>query len=101
MAIRLGVNPNGKDPREARRKEADAKDLSFLDAIVGVGPEPGVYTTPGDGMIDYVATFHELRGYSGWSIVEAEQDPEKAPTLSYVRKGVAHPRAALRESGLD
>jgi hypothetical protein len=31
---------------------------------------------------------------------EAEQDPKKAPTLPYAKKGVAHLRAALRESGL-
>ena len=89
-----------KDVRDAKRKEADAKDLSFLDAIIGIGLELGVYTVPGDGMIDYAATFRELKGYSGWVIVEAEQDPKKAPTLPYARKGVAHLRAALRESGL-
>ncbi len=88
-----------KDVREAKMKEANAKDLSFLDAIIGLGAELGVYTVPGDGMIDYVSVFHELKGYSGWVIIEAEQDPKKAPTLPYAKKGVAHLRAAMRESG--
>jgi inosose dehydratase len=89
-----------KDVREAKMKEANAKDLSFLDAIVGLGSELGVYTAPGDGMIDYRSVFRELKGYSGWVIIEAEQDPKKAPTLPYAKKGVAHLRATLRETGL-
>lgn len=88
-----------KDVREAKMKQADAADLSFLDAIIGQGGELGVYTVPGDGMIDYVAVFRELRGYSGWVILEAEQDPKKAPSLPYAKKGVAHLRKAFRESG--
>jgi inosose dehydratase len=60
----------------------------------------GVYTVPGDGMVDFVEVFQELKGYSGWVILEAEQDPKKAPSLPYAKKGVAHLRAAFRESGL-
>lgn len=89
-----------KDVREAKMKEANAKDLSFLDAIIGLGAELGVYTAPGDGMIDYASVFRELQGYSGWVIIEAEQDPKKAPTLPYAKKGVAHLSAAMREAGL-
>ena len=89
-----------KDVREAKMKEANAKDLSFLDAIVGLDGDLGVYTVPGDGMIDFVAVFRELKGYSGWVVLEAEQDPKKAPAFPYAKKGVAHLRAALRESGL-
>jgi inosose dehydratase len=89
-----------KDVREAKMKEASAKDLSFLDAIIGLGAELGVYTVPGDGMVDFAAVFRELKGYSGWVIIEAEQDPKKAPTLPYAERGVAHLRAALAESGL-
>ena len=89
-----------KDVRKAKMEEANAKDLSFLDSILGLGSELGVYTVPGDGMIDYVSVFKELKGYSGWVILEAEQDPKKAPTLAYARKGVAHLRAAFAESGL-
>ena len=89
-----------KDVRKAKMEEANAGDWSFLDSILGKGSELGVYTVPGDGMIDYVAVFRELKGYSGWVILEAEQDPKKAPSLPYAKKGVAHLRAAMRESGL-
>ena len=36
----------------------------------------------------------------GWVVLEAEQDPKKAPTLAYAKKGVAHLRAVFKESGL-
>jgi len=89
-----------KDVRETKMRQANAQDLSFLDAIIGLGAELGVYTVPGDGMVDFAATFRELKGYSGWVVLEAEQDPKKAPAFPYAKKGVAHLRAALRESGL-
>ncbi len=89
-----------KDVREAKMRQSNASDLSFLDSILGVGKELGVYTAPGDGMIDYAAVFKELKGYSGWVVLEAEQDPKKAPALPYAKKGVAHIRAALKEAGL-
>ncbi len=74
-----------KDVREAKMEEANAKNLSFLDAILGLGAELGVYTVPGDGMIDFVAVFRELKGYSGWVVLEAEQDPKKAPAVPYAK----------------
>ena len=83
-----------------KMRESNAADWSFLDSILGVGKELGVYTAPGDGMIDYAAVFKELKGYSGWVVLEAEQDPKKAPALPYAKKGVAHIRAALKEAGL-
>ena len=81
-------------------RESNAGDWSFLDSILGQGKELGVYTVPGDGAIDYVSVFDELKGYSGWVVLEAEQDPKKAPALPYAKKGVAHIRAALKEAGL-
>ena len=90
-----------KDVREAKMRESNAGDLSFLDSILGVGNELGVYTVPGDGVIDYPAVFKELKGYSGWVVLEAEQDPKKAPALAYAKKGVAHIRAALKEALLS
>jgi sugar phosphate isomerase/epimerase len=38
-------------------------------------------------------------GYRGWLVVEAEQDPAKAPPLVYARRGFAHLSAAVRETG--
>jgi inosose dehydratase len=38
--------------------------------------------------------------YNGWLVVEAEQDPEKAPPLAYARLGFAELRAAAARAGL-
>jgi len=90
-----------KDVRKAVMEQARREDWSFLDAILGKGRELGVYTVPGDGMVDYPAVFKALPGYSGWVVVEAEQDPEKAHPLTYAKKGVAHLKQSLKEAGLD
>ncbi|MBV8794555.1 MAG: myo-inosose-2 dehydratase [Hyphomicrobiales bacterium] len=89
-----------KDVREAKMRQSNAGDWSFLDSILGQGKELGVYTVPGDGAIDYVSVFDELKGYAGWVVLEAEQDPKKAPALAYAKKGVAHIHAALKEAKL-
>ncbi|QIG47902.1 myo-inosose-2 dehydratase [Nordella sp. HKS 07] len=84
-----------KDVRPAVRKEAEQKDWSFLDAVIA-----GVYTVPGDGMVDYVSVFKELPGYSGWVVVEAEQDPKKAEPATYARLGHDNLVRFLKEGGL-
>jgi inosose dehydratase len=40
------------------------------------------------------------RNYRGWLVVEAEQDPAKAPPLAYARLGFAHLSAAAARAGL-
>ena len=44
---------------------------------------------PGDGCIDYKPLFDELKknDYSGWLVVEAEQDPKKANPFEYAKIG--------------
>ncbi len=91
---------HAKDVRPDKIAEARKGDWSFLDAILGKGSELGVYTVPGDGSVDYAAVFDALKPYSGWVVVEAEQDPKKANPLAYAKKGVAHLRATLRQAGL-
>jgi inosose dehydratase len=91
---------HAKDVRPEIMAKARAGDWSFLDAILGQGPELGVYTVPGDGMVDYAAVFRALPGYAGWVVVEAEQDPEKANPLAYAKRGMAHLRGALAQVGL-
>jgi inosose dehydratase len=91
---------HAKDVRKSVMERARREDWSFLDAILGPGAELGVYTVPGDGMVDYEAVFRALPGYSGWVVVEAEQDPEKAHPLTYAKKGVAHLKACLAAAGL-
>ncbi len=69
---------------------------SFLDAVL-----KGVYTVPGDGTVDFGAVAKRLAGvgYEGWFVVEAEQDPAKAPPLEYARIGHAALTEALAAAG--
>lgn len=91
---------HAKDVRQAVMERARREDWSFLDAVLGQGSDLGVYTVPGDGMVDYPAVFRELPDYSGWVVVEAEQDPQKAHPLTYAKKGIAHLKKSLKEAGL-
>ncbi|SEC41510.1 2-keto-myo-inositol dehydratase [Rhizobiales bacterium GAS188] len=84
-----------KDVRRDVMARADAENWSFLKSVV-----EGVYTVPGDGMIDFVSAFRELKGYSGWVVVEAEQDPEKADPATYAKMGCDNVRRFLKEAGL-
>ena len=68
---------------------------SFLDAVVA-----GVFTVPGDGSVDFRAVLSQLRGYQGWLVVEAEQDPDRAHPLTYARLGHANLEQAARAAGL-
>lgn len=92
---------HAKDVRPDIRRVAEAADWSFLDAVLGQGAQLGVYTVPGDGVVDYVDVFTALAGYDGWVVLEAEQDPAKANPLAYAQRGVAHLKAALKQTGLQ
>ncbi|OQY08316.1 MAG: myo-inosose-2 dehydratase [Marinitoga sp. 4572_148] len=72
-----------KDLRKEILEKTYSEDLSFLDAV-----KAGVFTVPGDGMIDFKPIFDILNeiDYTGWFVVEAEQDPQKAPPLEYAIK---------------
>ncbi|MGA0234563.1 MAG: myo-inosose-2 dehydratase [Alphaproteobacteria bacterium] len=71
---------------------------SFLDAVIA-----GAFTVPGDGCIDFHAVGKALKGmdYSGWIVVEAEQDPAKAPPKEYSQMGFDHIIDVLKASGLE
>jgi inosose dehydratase len=86
---------HAKDVRAAVLADVKARDKSFLDAVVD-----GVYTVPGDGMVDYAAVFVELPGYHGWVVVEAEQDPAKAHPLTYAKLGYSNLTRFLRDANL-
>jgi inosose dehydratase len=49
----------------------------------------GAFTVPGDGSLDFEAIVKKLAGYGyeGWFVVEAEQDPVKAPPLEMAKIG--------------
>lgn len=85
-----------KDVREGVMQRSNAEDWSFLDSVLA-----GVYTVPGDGMVDYVSVLNELKGYAGWVVVEAEQDPKKAEPAEYARMGYANLARYLREAGFE
>ena len=84
-----------KDVRADVLANVRRSDLSFLDAVVA-----GVYTVPGDGMVDYPAVFAGLGGYDGWVVVEAEQDPAKANPLTYAKLGYDNLVRYLRDAKL-
>jgi len=72
-----------KDVRASKRKETLEKEMSFLDAV-----KNGTFTVPGDGDVsfDHIFKVLEESRYSGWMLVEAEQDPAKANPLEYAIK---------------
>lgn len=72
-----------KDIRQDKLAKVKKEDMSFLNAV-----KSGVFTVPGDGMINYDPLFKILdeNNYEGWFIVEAEQDPAEANPLEYAIK---------------
>lgn len=86
---------HAKDVRPAIAGEAAAGDWSFLDSVLA-----GVYTVPGDGSVDFVSVFRAIPDYSGWVVIEAEQDPKKAPPAEYVKIGYDNLVRFLSEGGL-
>ena len=84
-----------KDVRPDVRRQSEAGDWSFLESVIA-----GVYTVPGDGCVDFSSVFRALPGYSGWVVIEAEQDPAKANPLKYAQMGYAHLTKVLAETGL-
>lgn len=73
-----------KDVRKDVLDDVKNRKLSFLNAVL-----EGVYTVPGDGCVDYPAVFNVLKAhhYTGWLVVEAEQDPAIAHPLTYATMG--------------
>ena len=86
---------HAKDVRLDVMRRSMEEDWPFLKSVV-----EGVYTVPGDGSVDFVSVLKELRGYSGWLVVEAEQDPKKANPLKYATMGCANLRRFAAEAGL-
>ena len=86
-----------KDLRRAPFAAARAGDWSFMRAVL-----EGVFTVPGDGCLDFDALLGAAAaiGYSGWLVVEAEQDPARANPLEYSRRGGAHLRACCARAGI-
>jgi inosose dehydratase len=73
-----------KDIRRSVIDGLDRTQESFLDAVV-----KGAFTVPGDGSLDFEVIVKALaaKGYHGWFVVEAEQDPRISPPLEMAVKG--------------
>lgn len=73
-----------KDIRRAVVDGLGRKSESFLDAVL-----KGAFTVPGDGSLDFGAIVKAIaaKGYEGWFVVEAEQDPVANPPLEMATKG--------------
>jgi inosose dehydratase len=78
------VHVHCKDIRKDKLAQARKRDMSFLDAVLG-----DVFAVPGDGSIDFAPILETLskHHYSGWLVVEADQDPAKAHPLTHARIG--------------
>ncbi|MBS0365936.1 MAG: myo-inosose-2 dehydratase [Proteobacteria bacterium] len=70
---------------------------SFLTGVLA-----GMFTVPGDGDLDFAAVMQALSqiGYSGWIVVEAEQDPAIAGPGDYGKLGLATLRREAAAAGL-
>jgi inosose dehydratase len=85
-----------KDVRRQVFENTLRRGGSFLDGVLA-----GMFTSPGDGDLDLRGVAQALIdiGYSGWIVVEAEQDPARADPRVYGRIGLDTVRRLLGPSG--
>ena len=72
-----------KSVRREVAEQVRREGWSFYRAV-----RDGVFTIPGDGMVDFPAIFAVLarHHYRGWLVVEAEEDPVKVAALPKAKK---------------
>ncbi|MDK7753138.1 myo-inosose-2 dehydratase [Staphylococcus ureilyticus] len=72
-----------KDVRQEVKEAVDTGNQCFLDGV-----RKGMFTVPGDGVIDFEPILNLIyqSSYSGWIVVEAEQDPAIANPFIYAKK---------------
>jgi myo-inosose-2 dehydratase len=87
------VHVHAKDVRFGVCAQARSGNWSFLRAVLA-----GVFTVPGDGGVAFEPVFAQLGGYSGWVVLEAEQDPRIANPLTYATLGYRNLKRLLSES---
>ena len=87
-----------KDIRRSVLDDVLNRDSSFLNSVLA-----GVFTVPGDGCVDYPTIFKGLKAadYSGWLVVEAEQDPAVAHPLTYAKLGYGNLQKLCAGAGLE
>lgn len=76
-----------KDIRKSVCDNLDPRRQTLDEAV-----HEGVFTVPGDGDLDYDPLIRRIaeHGYDGWLVIEAEQDPVKAPPLAMAKTGFSH-----------
>jgi len=91
------VHVHCKDVRRGIFETIRTSGRSFLDGVL-----EGMFTVPGDGDLDFAPVFEALAAieYSGWVIVEAEQDPAIANPRTYAQLGLGVLRTQASISGL-
>src|SRR5215469_1615299 len=87
------VHVHAKDVRAGVAAQAEREGWSFLRAVV-----EGVFTVPGDGCVPFERVFRELPRYSGWVVLEAEQDPKKADPMTYASLGFRNLQRLVAEN---
>ena len=92
------IHMHCKDIRKNVLEKSLKQDLSFREAFL-----EGAFTVPGDGCIDYKPLFDILKkkNYSGWLVVEAEQDPSKANPFEFAKIGYSYLTKTLDKSGIS
>ncbi len=92
------IHVHCKDIRKDILKKSLNNDVTFRQAFLD-----GAFTVPGDGCIDYVPFLKALKKkkYSGWLVVEAEQDPAKANPFEYAKIGFNYLSKTAKECGFE
>lgn len=87
-----------KDVRMDVINALDRSTESFLDAVI-----KGAFTVPGDGSLDFEKIVKALagKGYEGWFVIEAEQDPIANPPLEMAKKGRAELKRVMDAAGYE
>jgi inosose dehydratase len=87
-----------KDVRGGIFRKSRNEGASFLDGVIA-----GMFTAPGDGDFDFrpfIAALADV-DYSGWIVIEAEQDPALADPRTYSQLGLDTLKALAREMELS
>lgn len=90
---------HAKNVRPAEMKRVRGTGMSFMDGV-----RAGVFTVPGDGEggVEFLPLLQILKdaGYSGWIVIEAEQDPDVRNPFQYQSLGLNTLKRAAVEAGL-
>jgi inosose dehydratase len=92
------IHVHCKDIRKEVLEKSLKNDSTFRQAFLD-----GAFTVPGDGCIDYKPFLKILKdkNYSGWLVVEAEQDPKKANPFEYAKIGYNYLSKTAKECGFE